>query len=76
MNGKPEKWCGRCGGTGMTPQKAPCPCLKRTSPIAKPVKCPGGCGVKLSPNPDGSFNLHGSLGWSCNGKIKRDTRAT
>ena len=69
MNGKPEKWCGRCGGTGVTPQKTPCPCLKRTTPILEPVKC-NGCGSRYSPSADGSIPHHGSIGWSCDGTKK------
>lgn len=37
-----------------------------------PVKCPG-CKQPVSPNPDGTFNHHGSLGWSCDGKTMRKT---
>lgn len=37
-----------------------------------PVKCPG-CGNGICPNMDGTFNRHGSLGWSCDGKTKSTT---
>ena len=71
MNGKPEKWCGQCGGTGARWGK-PCPCLNRLTPILAPVKCKG-CGGMYSPRTDGSIPHHGSIGWSCDGKKKRKT---
>lgn len=67
MNGKPEKWCGQCGGTGVRAGGTTCPCLTRTTPILKPVKCRA-CGGRYSPQPDGTILNHGSIGWSCNGK--------
>lgn len=74
MNGKPEKWCGRCGGTGKigipsyaTNRDDTCPCVRRTTPILKPVKCKA-CGHYFTPQADGTLSSHGSIGWSCNGK--------
>jgi len=72
VNGKPERWCGRCGGTGRLPGDKPWPCLRRDTPILAPVRCKA-CGGRYSPHPDGSLPHHGSIGWSCDGKTKHAT---
>jgi hypothetical protein len=70
VNGKPEKWCGRCGGSGKSCGK-PCQC-PRDTPIPAPVRC-GACGGRYSPKTDGSLPHHGSIGWSCNGEVMKNT---
>lgn len=74
MNGKPDKNCQRCGGSGRLytySRKPDCTCLTRTTPCAELVRCPL-CGTRSTRREDGKtgeLSRHGSLGWSCNGLI-------
>lgn len=72
--GEPDKNCLRCGGKGRAytySKTLDCPCVQRTAPLPPRIKCPL-CGASSTARTDGKpgqLNLHGSLGWSCNGLV-------